>query len=85
MFLSIIVPIYNAEQYLDECLESLLKQNIPSDEYEIICVNDGSTDNTSVILKNYEKRVHIINGFNSGVSRARNKGLEISGGIYLVC
>ncbi|MBO5462224.1 MAG: glycosyltransferase [Clostridia bacterium] len=42
MFLSFIVPVYNTEKYLNECLNSLIMQNIPSKEYEIICINDGS-------------------------------------------
>ena len=53
MFLSIIVPVYNAETYICECLNSLIEQNIPQDDYEILCVNDGSTDTSLQILTAY--------------------------------
>ena len=53
MLLSIIVPVYNVEKYLPDCLDSLLMQDISSDEYEIICVNDGSTDSSPTILEAY--------------------------------
>ena len=49
---SFIIPVYNAEKYLSECLDSVLCQDISKDLYEIICVNDGSTDNSLEILKN---------------------------------
>lgn len=78
MFLSFIIPIYNAEQYLEECLKSLLNQDIPYSEYEIICVNDGSSDKSSILLRNYSIRynnIHVINKENAGVSAARNDGL----------
>lgn len=52
MFLSFIIPVYNSEQYLEECLESLFKQDITHDAYEIICINDGSTDRSLEILNN---------------------------------
>ena len=56
MFLSIIVPVYNAEHYLPECLDSLLNQDIPQAEYEIICVNDGSKDGSLSVLQSYQQR-----------------------------
>ena len=56
MFLSIIIPIYNDERYLEECLDSCLRQDIPYDDYEIICVDDGSTDHTPEILRDYAAR-----------------------------
>lgn len=56
MFLSFIVPVYNAEAYLNECLDSLLNQDIPSEEYEVICVNDGSTDGSRGILEAFGAR-----------------------------
>ena len=56
MFLSIIIPIYNDEKYLEECLDSCLHQDIPYDDYEIICVDDGSTDRTPEILRDYASR-----------------------------
>lgn len=50
MFLSFIVPVYNAEKYIAECLTSLLRQDIPAADYEIICINDGSKDGSGAIL-----------------------------------
>lgn len=57
MFISFIVPVYNAEMYLEECLDSLLKQDLPYSEYEIICVNDGSTDKSLELLCEYKKGI----------------------------
>lgn len=86
MFLSFIVPIYNAEKYIKECLDSLLEQDLSNKEYEIICVNDGSTDQSLKILADYENSnnsIRIINKENGGVSSARNKGLEVAAGEYV--
>ena len=49
MFLSIIIPVYNTEKYIAECLDSCLNQDLLPDEYEIVCINDGSTDNSLAI------------------------------------
>lgn len=86
MFLSIIIPVYNAGPFLAECLDSCIDQDIPSDDYEIICVNDGSTDNSYSILTEYSANyphIHIINQDNKGVSIARNAGMEVASGEYL--
>lgn len=86
MFLSFIVPVYNTEKYLAECLDSLLSQDIPYDDYEIICVNDGSNDGSLDILLGYEQKynnVIIIDQLNGGVCRARNAGLELAKGEYI--
>lgn len=86
MFLSFIVPVYNTEQYLDECLSSLLNQDIPADDYEIICVNDGSTDGSLKILQSYAQRhqnIRVIDKVNEGVSVARNMGLDTARGKYV--
>ena len=48
--LSIIIPVYNGEEYIDRCLQSCLRQDIPADSYEIVVVDDGSTDSSNVIL-----------------------------------
>ena len=64
---SILVPIFNVEKYLRECLDSLINQTL--DDIEIICVNDGSTDNSAQILQEYRfkgKRIKVINKENSG-------------------
>lgn len=82
---SVIVPVYNTAPYLTQCLDSLLNQSF--DALEIICIDDGSTDNSLEILKNYEAsdtRIHVISQKKQGVSVARNKGLEIAQGKYIL-
>lgn len=76
---SVIVPCYNVEKYLDDCLKSLINQTFK--DYEIICVNDGSTDSTPEILKKYD--VKVINQKNQGLSGARNTGFANSKGEYI--
>ena len=86
MFISFIVPVYNVEMYLRECLDSILKQDLPYNEYEIICVNDGSTDKSIELLREYPNRyanVYIIDKHNAGVSSARNAGLDVARGEYV--
>ena len=83
--ISIIIPIFNSENYIKECLNSLIYQTFKN--FEIICVNDGSTDNTLEILKefkNKDKRIHIINQNNIGAEIARNIGMKESKGEYLM-
>ena len=75
--ISVIVAVYNAEEYLGQCLNSLINQTYQ--DIEIICVNDGSTDNSLNILNEYQakdKRIRIINKQNGGPSSARNEGLK---------
>lgn len=75
---SVIVPLYNVEKYLRPCLDSLLNQTLK--DIDIICVNDGSTDNSLEILREYAKkdaRIKILDRKNGGRSVARNEGLEI--------
>ncbi len=82
---SVIVPVYNVEKYLSECLESLISQTLK--DIEIICVNDGSTDSSLAILKNFaskDSRIKIIDKQNEGVSVARNIGIEVATGQYLM-
>jgi len=82
---SIIVPVYNVENYLARCLDSLINQSF--NDIEIICINDGSTDRSLDILKEYEikdSRVKIIDKENSGVSNCRNKGINLVNGEYIV-
>lgn len=85
MFLSIIITIWNDEKYLAECLDSCLTQNVPYDDYEVVCVDDGSTDRTPEILKDYAQRysnVVIVNK-EHGVGFGRNIGIEHSKGEYI--
>ena len=83
-YLSVIVPVYNVESYLAQCLDSILTQTFM--DVEIILVNDGSTDSSLIICKEYSKkdsRIKVINQPNAGVSAARNKGIELAIGDYL--
>ena len=82
---SIIVPIYNTEKYLYECINSILKQNLT--EIEIICINDGSSDNSENIIKNFQSkdsRIKYIKQQNQGLSAARNKGILESKSKYVM-
>ena len=79
---SVIVPAYNAEKTIEKCLDSLLKQTL--DDYEIIVINDGSTDKTSTILDNYnDSRIKIISKENGGIGKARNDGIKASIGEFV--
>lgn len=83
-FYSFIIPVYNTENYVGRCLESILNQTYKN--FEVICVNDGSTDDSLSILKSYEQkdsRVKVFNQKNSGVSAAKNLGLEKCKGEYV--
>ena len=85
MKFSIIVPIYNISSYIDQCVESIAKQTYK--DIEIILVNDGSTDDSLTILKEWRKldeRIKIINKSNGGLSSARNAGLACANGEYIV-
>lgn len=81
---SVIIPVYNAEKYLRQCLDSVVNQTLR--EIEIICVDDGSTDNSLAILREYEaqdERVKVLTQENQGAAVARNAGLDIAKGKYL--
>lgn len=81
---SVIIPVYNAEPFLDDCLQTLLAQTLK--EIEIICVNDGSKDRSLEILRRYEEtdeRMRVIDQENQGAGAARNAGLSIAKGEYL--
>ncbi len=81
---SVIIPVYNVEQYLKRCLDSVFNQTLK--DIEIICVNDGSTDNSLKILEEYaknDKRIKIYNQLNKGVGAARNLALAKTGGEYI--
>lgn len=83
-FVSVIVPVYNVEKYLRECLDSVCGQTLKN--IEIICVNDGSTDDSLSILEEYasrDSRMRIISQENRGLSAARNAGLSVARGKYI--
>jgi len=82
--ISVIVPIYNSERYLRKCLDSLVNQTLK--DIEIILINDGSTDNSEKIVKEYTekyKNIVYINQKNSGQASARNNGISVATGEYL--
>ena len=82
---SVIIPVYNVEQYLRECLDSVINQTLK--DIEIICVNDGSSDNSLEILNEYaqkDSRIRIINQQNQGQACARNQALKIAQGEYIL-
>ena len=82
--ISVIIPVYNTEKYLSRCLDSVVNQTFK--DLEIICVNDGSTDNSNEILDRYaskDNRITVINQKNGGLSAARNTGLRHASGQYI--
>ena len=83
--LTIIVPAYNVESYIEQCMDSILRQETKY-AYEVIIVNDGSTDGTQNIIRRYKSidNIRIINRINGGLSAARNSALEESNGRYLM-
>lgn len=87
MRLSVIIPIYNVEPYVERCLRSLENQDIPSVDYEIICINDGSPDDSRGVVLRLQKEfdnIILIDQANQGVSRARNNGIDKAVGQYLL-
>ena len=83
--ISVIIPVWNTEKYVGECIDSILAQSIVKD-LEIICVNDGSTDSSLEILRRYEKQyeqIKVIDRVNGGSSFARNAALEQACGKYV--
>ncbi len=86
MQLSIVIPCYNMEHYLPECLDSLLRQNLDTSEFEVIVVNDGSKDDTLRIANGYAKKhanIIVLDKKNAGVGAARNSGYDLAKGKYL--
>ena len=82
--LSVIVPVYNTEKYLERCIDSIVNQTFKN--VEILLINDGSTDNSIEICRRYEKndeRIKLINKQNSGVSETRNIGIENATGEFI--
>lgn len=82
MKISVIIPVYNVENYIEECLTSVVNQTLT--DIEIILVNDGSTDNSMEKIKNFnDERIRIVNKKNGGLSSARNAGIEVANGKYI--
>lgn len=82
--ISVIIPIYNQEKYLSDCLDNIINQSFR--DIEILCINDGSTDNSLEILEDYalkEERIRIITQENQGLAATRNRGIEIANGKYV--
>lgn len=82
---SVILPVYNTEKYLDHCIESIIKQSYQ--DFEIIAINDGSLDQSLSILERYatvDSRIHVYSQENKGVSAARNYGLDLASGDYVL-
>ena len=86
-FFSIILPVYNVEDYICRCLESLFDQNLDKELYELIIVNDGTPDDSMKIVDKFKEghsNIIIHNQENRGVSSARNIGMSLSSGEYLL-
>lgn len=81
MIVSIIIPVYNAEKFLEECLKSAINQTFS--EYDIIAVDDGSTDNSLEILKKYSEHIKIFTKKNGGAASAMNVGIKQSSGEWI--
>ena len=87
MRLSIIIPVYNVEDYVERCIRSLAEQNVSTNDFEIIVTNDGSPDNSREIIKNLQKEyanILLIDQENQGVSMARNNAINIAKGKYIL-
>lgn len=85
MLFSVVIPVFNVERYLGDCLDSVLKQTCS--DWEAICVNDGSTDGSAAILEDYQKkdnRIRVVTQPNGGLSSARNTGMAVAKGDYLL-
>lgn len=86
MLVSIIIPVYNLETYICRCLDSCLNQILIDEEFEIICVDDGSNDRSLEILNEYQENYSCIRVFkqiHEGASAARNKGIKVARGEYI--
>lgn len=84
VFASIIVPVYNVQNYIGRCLDSILNQTIS--DFEVICIDDGSTDSSLDVLARYaanDSRIHVLHQENAGPSKARNHGLSQARGSYV--
>lgn len=81
---SVIVPVYNTEKYLSRCIDSIIRQTYS--DLEVLLINDGSSDKSGTICREYadiDNRIKVINQSNQGVSKARNRGLEVASGEFV--
>ena len=87
MKLSLIIPVYNVEQYIGRCLQSCLSQaNVTAEDYELVIVNDGTKDNSMQVVEEMTRgctNITVINQHNQGLSMARNVGLKAAKGEYV--
>lgn len=84
MFLSFVIPLYNCEKYIIRCLDSICDSSIPHDAYEILVINDGSTDNGPELCCKYTRhKIDVYHQVNSGQASARNLGLKYAKGDYI--
>lgn len=81
---SIIIPVYNAQDTIKKAVDSTLNQKFPKKDFEVIVINDGSTDKTPEILKKYGKKIKVINQKNRGYLRAANRGFKVAKGKYMI-
>ena len=86
MILSIIIPIYNGQDYVARCINSLLNQNLPVESFEIIAINDGSIDSSVQIIEQFadkNENIRLVNHTNRGLGATRNVGIELAKGKYI--
>lgn len=86
MLLSFIIPLYNCERYIVDCLNSIFKEKVPEALFEVLVINDGSHDNGEPLCKQYSERFHnikVVTQSNAGASTARNHGLQLAKGDYV--
>lgn len=85
--ISVIIPFYNVEQYIGQCLESIFNQNLPEEDYEVICVNDASPDNSREIVLEFQKKhsnlILVEHDINKKLGPARNTGRSVATGKYI--
>jgi len=82
--ISVVVAAYNCERYIEKALQSIFSQTLSNKHYEVIVVNDGSTDNTSDILDKYKSRIKVVNQSNQGLAAACNQGIREAEGDYIM-